>query len=99
MQLQARIRHYLAEKVLYVEDGFQYDNDTSFIAGGLIDSMGVMELVSFVQAEFGVKVEQDELTPDNFDSVNQLAAYIGRKVGTAVLTPSFAGPGDVVQQN
>jgi acyl carrier protein len=81
MKLHDRIRRYLAERILYVDDGLPYDDDSSFIGEGLIDSMGVMELVSFVQSEFGLKVEPQELTPEHFDSVNKLAAYIGRKVG------------------
>ena len=81
MQIHTRIREYLAANVLYVDDAFQYDDDTSFISEGLIDSMGVMELVEFAQSEFGIKVEQHELLPDNFDSVNRLASFIGRKIG------------------
>jgi acyl carrier protein len=46
---------------------------------GIIDSLGVVELVEFVQTTFGIKVEQQEVRPDNFDSVEKLAAFVRRK--------------------
>jgi acyl carrier protein len=79
MELEKRIRKYVAENLLYVDDDFTYDNDTSFIGEGLIDSMGIMELVMYVQSEFGITIEQEELTPANFDSMNKLIAFIDRK--------------------
>jgi acyl carrier protein len=79
MESEKRIRKYVAENLLYVDDDFTYDNDTSFIGEGLIDSMGIMELVMYVQSEFGITVEQEDLTPANFDSMNKLIAFIDRK--------------------
>ena len=43
--------------------------------------MGVMELVAFVEASFGVKVDDHDITPDNFDSVRKLADYVRRISG------------------
>src|SRR5881392_2977947 len=77
--LERLIQDHLTSHLLYVEDGCEYDHDTSFIGEGLIDSMGVMELVSFVQFSFHIPVEQIDVTPDNFDSVNKLAAFVRRK--------------------
>jgi acyl carrier protein len=79
MELEEHIRKYVTENLLYVDEDFKYDNDTSFINEGLIESMGVMELVTYVQSEFDITVEQQEVTPDNFDSVNNLVAFIRRK--------------------
>lgn len=58
-----------------------YDNDTSFLGQGIIDSMGVMQLVMHVQSAFGITVDPGEVTPGNFDSLNNLASYILRKRG------------------
>jgi acyl carrier protein len=79
MDFAKRISKYVSENLLYVDEGFHYDHDTSFIGEGLIDSMGVMELLSYVQKEFDITVDQQEVTPDNFDSINKLAAFIERK--------------------
>jgi acyl carrier protein len=79
MDLVEQISKYVRNNLLYVDDSFEYDDDTSFIGEGLIDSMGVMELLTYVQSEFEITVDQSEVTPDNFDSVNKLAAFIRRK--------------------
>jgi len=79
MELVKQIGKYVTENLLYVDDGFEYDDDTSFIGEGLIDSMGVMELLAWVQSTFDISVDQQEVTPDNFDSVRKLANFIRRK--------------------
>ncbi len=79
MELDQQVRSYLVQNLLYIDDASQYDNDASFIGEGLIDSMGIMELVTYVQSRFGISVEQHEVTPDNFDSVNKLVAFIRNK--------------------
>ncbi len=54
------------------------DND-SFLEKGIIDSTGILELVSFAQEEFDIKIEDAELVPDNLDSLNNLEAFITKK--------------------
>lgn len=99
MELDQQIRKYLVENLLYVDDASQYDNDTSFIREGLIDSMGVMELVMYVQSRFGITVEQQEVTPDNFDSVNKIVAFIRYKQSVAIQSEgTHAGPGRVAAE-
>ena len=72
----ARIRDYVARNLLFSENGFQFGDDASFLEEGIVDSMGIIELVTFVEGQFGVLVADRDLIPDNFDSVNKLAAYI-----------------------
>ena len=55
------------------------DGDDSFLDKGIIDSTGILELVSFVERRFQIKVEDHELLPDNLDSINRLAAFIRHK--------------------
>jgi acyl carrier protein len=66
---------------LFNEQGFPYGDDASLIESGIIDSFGVVELVHFVQEEFGIPVADHELVPDNLDSVCKLSAFIIRKQG------------------
>jgi acyl carrier protein len=73
------IRAYIAENILFSDNGYPYPDETSFLEEGIVDSMGIMELVMFVDESFGIAVEDEELVPDNFDSVSKLAAYIRRK--------------------
>jgi acyl carrier protein len=77
--LEPVIRDFLARNLLYSPDGFNYSDQTSFLQEGIIDSLGVMELVEFVSKQFGIKVKQREVTPDNFDSVANLVAFVRAK--------------------
>jgi acyl carrier protein len=76
---ETRIKAFIAEKLLFNAGGFPYPDDASFLSEGIVDSIGVMELVSFVQKTLGVAVDPAEVLPDNFDSVAKLAAFVRRK--------------------
>lgn len=82
MQIETQILEFISANLLFSQDGFPYPDDASFLQEGIVDSLGVMELVEFVQKSFGVKVDQQEVTADNFDSVAKLAAFIRSKSGT-----------------
>jgi acyl carrier protein len=84
--IEEKIRTYIAENILFSNNGYRYSDDASFLEEGIVDSMGIMELVMFVEENFGVTVDDEDLTPDNFDSVARLAAYIRRK--SEALTPA-----------
>jgi len=73
------LREFVARNLLYNQDGFPYPDQASFLQEGIIDSLGVVELVEFVGRKFGVKTEQSEITPENFDSIANLAAFVRRK--------------------
>jgi len=76
MTIESQIRIYITKNLLFSDNGFKYNDDASFLQEGIVDSIGVLELVTFVGETFGVNVEDQEITPDNFDTVNKLAAYI-----------------------
>jgi acyl carrier protein len=79
MQIEDQIKQFIAQNLLFSQDGYPYADDTSFLQEGVVDSLGVMELVGFVQKTFGLTVDQQEITPDNFDSVAKLAGFVRRK--------------------
>lgn len=72
----AKVRDYLSQNFLFTDQGFEYADDASFLELGIIDSFGFMELLHWVENEFGISVADDELVPDNFDSVNNLCSFI-----------------------
>jgi acyl carrier protein len=55
-------------------------DDTSFLEEGIIDSTGVLELVTFLEETFTIQVDDEELIPENFDSINNVTAYLERKM-------------------
>lgn len=80
-QIEPPIREFIANNLLYSREGFTYADDASLLREGIIDSLGVVEIVTFLQTRFGVKVEQADVRPENFDSVAKLAAFVRRKQG------------------
>ena len=80
MQTENQIKEYIAQNLLFSNDGYKYADDASFLEEGIVDSQGVMELVMFVEEEFQITVEDEDITPDNFDSVSLLAAYVKKKL-------------------
>lgn len=79
MVVKQQIREFIAENFLFNPDGFDISDDASFLDEGVVDSTGTLEVVMFVEETFGIVVGDDEIEPENFDSVNKLAAYIARK--------------------
>src|SRR5438046_6201845 len=77
--IEAKIREFVARDILFSETDYPHSDDASFLKEGVIDSLGVVELVTFAGRQFGVEVAQADVTPQNFDSVNRLAAFIRRK--------------------
>ena len=84
-EVEEMIRAYIAENMLFSDNGYPYSDTASFLEEGIVDSMGIMELVMFVEDNFHITVEDEELVPDNFDSVSRLAAYVRTK------SPAAAG--------
>ena len=87
MEIETQIQQYISRNLLFSEGTFQYGNQASFLEEGIIDSMGVMDLVTFVGSNFGVQVEPADVTPDNFDSVSKLADFIRRKTKSSSNQP------------
>ena len=77
-ETKSKIRDFIIENFLFGEaNGLQ--DGTSFLEEGIIDSTGVLELVTFLEEDFGIQVADEELIPENLDSINNVAAYLERK--------------------
>lgn len=74
-----KIREFVINNFLLGVDNQVLSDDTSFLEQGIIDSTGILELVSFVQEAFDIRIEDMELMPDNLDSLNKLEAFIAKK--------------------
>jgi acyl carrier protein len=80
MEVSAVIRQFIVENFLFGEEG-NLKEDTSFLEGGIIDSTGILELVSFLEEKFGIAVADEELVPENLDSIASVVAYLTKKKG------------------
>ena len=81
MAVENKIRDYVLENYLFTDDQSALANDASFLDEGIIDSTGILEVIAFLEEEFEIVVEDDEMVPENLDSVNNLVAFVARKKG------------------
>jgi len=80
---KTEIRQFIVQHFLFGQDDGLTD-DTSFLQEGIIDSTGVLELVAHLEKSHGIKVADEELTPENLDSINAIAAFVDRKRSTGI---------------
>ena len=78
-EIQSKIRQFLVENFVLSERIDELGFDESLMENEVVDSTGILELVFFVEDQFGIKIDTSEVLPENFDSINALAAYIRRK--------------------
>ena len=78
-QVEDTIRKYVSENFLFNDGTYPYADDVSFLNEGIIDSMNILELVMFVEQNFKIKVADQDVVPDNFDSVSRLAMFVRNK--------------------
>jgi acyl carrier protein len=77
MVIAELVREFLTSN-FYVNVGSLADG-ASLLQQGIVDSTGVLEVVAFLEAEFGIKVKDEDLLPENLDSVSAIASYVARK--------------------
>ena len=79
MPVAEQIRNFVKENFLFCNVNFYLNNNDSFIEKWIIDSTGVLELVSFVEEKFNFRIFDEEIIPDNLDSIRNLTSFIERK--------------------
>ena len=85
--IETEVRRYITDKLLFGRSDVVVDGDTSFLESGIIDSTGVLELVAFLEGNFRIKVEDEDLIPANLDSVNALIRFVEAKSTVSVNSP------------
>jgi acyl carrier protein len=71
-----KIASYIADNILFSRKGYPHPLDASFLENGIVDSMNILELVMYVEENFGVKVADSDIVPENFDSVTLMTNYV-----------------------
>ncbi len=75
-QILARLRAFIDETFLYMRPDFELGNDDSLMGNGIVDSMGVMEVIAFIDEELGVVVGDADVTEKNLGTLNAIADYV-----------------------
>jgi acyl carrier protein len=76
---KSTVKSFIEESFLPGSSTSEVGDDTSFLDIGLIDSTGILELVDFLEEQFGVEIEDEELVPENLDSITNICRYLESK--------------------
>ena len=80
MEVKDEIKQFFEDNFM-AEFESDFSDDDSFLDNGIIDSTGVLELVLFIEETYEIKVQDEEIIPENLDSFNNLNQYISSKTG------------------
>lgn len=78
--VESTIREFIKSNFFSTE---AFSDEDSLFDKGIVDSTGVLEVVNFIEEKFDFKVKDDEMAPENFESVAKLAAYVRRRTAAA----------------
>lgn len=79
MEKESQLRSYVLNNFLFTDDESMLGNDDSFLEKGIIDSTGIMEVIFFLEQEFGISVDDEDMIPENLDSISRIVAFVSRK--------------------
>jgi acyl carrier protein len=89
--VRAFLRAFISAPTLPLSRVNSFGDDDSFLEKGILDSTGVLEVVGHIEKEYEIRVDADEIIPDNLDSINKLAAFIGKRPGDPFLVRPLTG--------
>jgi acyl carrier protein len=81
--LETDLRQFIVENFLFGREDKPLGNDDSLLDLGIIDSTGVLELVGFLEQKYQITIEDEELVPENLDSIERLVRFVSRKIEMA----------------
>ena len=77
------VHTFIRDNFMFREDRAELSDSESLIEAGLIDSTGVLELVAFLESQFGIQITDEDIVPSNLDSIRSIVAYVAGKQATA----------------
>jgi len=80
--IEQQLREFVVNNFLFGQGGDQLSNRDSFLEKGIVDSTGVLELVAFLEEQYQIKIDDEELVPANLDSIDNLVRFIEKKSPT-----------------
>lgn len=78
MSVLERVRQFVIDN-FYVSDPSELTDDTLLVTQGYVDSTGMLEMISYLETEFGIRITDQETTPENLESIARIAAFVARK--------------------
>lgn len=79
MTTEAAIERFIVDEIMIGSDVNQIDPDQSLLDSGILDSLALLRLISFLEDKYKVTVEDGEVTPENFESIATIKSFLDRK--------------------
>jgi acyl carrier protein len=76
VETEQKLKQFISREIMFADDDAALGSDEPLLGSGIVDSLGIMRLVSYIEEEFGVVVPEDQLVPEHFQSVNRLATFV-----------------------
>ena len=80
MDVPVKLRKFIKETFLNAKEVEDLGDDDSLLDSGIVDSMGILQLVNYLESQFGVDVQDEEIVPENFETVTTIAKFVGTKL-------------------
>lgn len=79
MNIEETVERFIIDELLVGDSQTKLDPDQSLVSSGVIDSLAILRLISFLEEKFGIVVEDDEVVPENFETINVIKAFVEAK--------------------
>lgn len=80
MKIQEKLQQFILEKILNNQNDLDFQTSTNLIEDGIIDSLGIMKLLTFIEESFSVQVSDDDLVPENFVTTESISTLVMDKL-------------------
>ena len=79
-KIQEEVKSFLITNFFLDTATITLDSETSFLENGIIDSTGILEVIQFIEETYEIKVEDNEMVPENLDSIGNIVAFVTKKM-------------------
>jgi acyl carrier protein len=83
MNIESTLKKFILEEIMLESNRSKLDSEESLLDSGIIDSLGLLRLIAFIEERLGIEVEDGEVVPDNFDSISAMYQFLKMKMGDA----------------
>ena len=82
MSIQDRVRSFIIDELRFRGSAKELKNDLPLLEKEILDSMGIFQVVAFLESEFGIEIDDEDLVPDNFGTIDGIARLVESKQGS-----------------
>jgi acyl carrier protein len=79
-EIKSQIKEYIVDNFMFGDNRIRFSDTDSFINKGILDSTGVLEIITFLEEKFEITIEDDEILPQNLDSVENIFHFLNKKL-------------------